>query len=433
MSTPIDAQDLRETLDARAQFDDTAALARLGSVKQRVRVVRRRRRAALAGVAAAVVAVTGGVATLLPGEREAGPSDRAFGDLTAPATLTSAGATYAFSQLITGEGDVRFTDALDEPYLVTWAGEGAGPVTITKVDGERPYTSVEDFRDFVAVGGGGKQTTQVAGQGRVALAVYTLDSPASGARVDMDGTPVVLRNVVPGFRGLGGVWGEPGQTDVTVTVTYPERTLELASFCTGAPGHDFHVDVEGQGTWGACDDEPSVNGPGDRAGFTDGIERPDGSRVEPGEEVTVHLWLSRKGSDEPVAGPLDGVRMGAAFYEAEPAAATIGEWPLTELREEAGHTWRLLRVTTTGEEAPRRQVRVPLSAADRPMLVVFTSGRGSGLVRSWVDGLEGGGYSNDAAGTFLGTVGPLDAGEHLLTLRATRATTFGVALYEQVD
>lgn len=428
----MSTQDLRETLEARAQFDDTAALARLGSVKQRVRVVRRRRRAALAGAAAAVVAVAGGVATLLPGEREVGPSDRTFGDLTAPATLTSAGATYGFSTLVGGEEEVRFTSALDEPFLVTWAAEDDGPVSVTQMaGGERPYSSTEDFRDFVVVNAGEEQTIQVSGRGRVALAIYTLESPAAGVRADIAGTPVVLRDELPGFRGLGAFWAEPGETDRTVTLTYPERTLELASFCSGAPGYDFHVDVEGRGTWGACDDEPSVAGPGDRAGFTDGIERADGSRVKPGEEVTVRLWLSRKGSDKPVTGRLGGVRMGAAFYETDPTVATIGQWPLTELREEAGHTWRFVRVVEGGDEA-RRQLRTRVGS-DRPTLVVFTAGVGSGMVRTWVDGVEGGAFSNDTEGTFLSTVGPLGAGDHTLTLRAKHATRFGVALYEQVD
>lgn len=433
MSAPID--EIRGTLEAHAQFDDTAALARLGSVKARVRVVRRRRRAALVGAAAAVVAVVGGVTTLLPGSDEAAPASRSFGGLTAPATLTSEGATYSFEKMVTGTREARWTDDLDGPSLVTWASPLDGPVIVTKTfDGEDLDPSFEDFRDFIALEGKDEQTIQaVTSRGRVALAVYTLESPAAGPRAEIDGTPVVLREELPGFRGLGGTWGEPGETDVTVALTYPERTLELVSFCTGAPRYDFHVDVEGQGTWGACDDEPSVNGPGDRAGFTDGIERADGSRVAPGDEVTVRLWLSRKGSDEPVAGPLEGVRMGAAFYEADPTVATIGDWPLTELREEAGHTWRFVRVLE-GSPEPRRRFEASVDVGTRPALVVFTAGAGAGLVRPFVDGEEGSGYSSDTGeGTFLGTAGPVGAGVRTLSLRSTHPTSFGVALYERAD
>lgn len=435
MSAPIDAHEIREALEAHAQFTDTAAVARLGSVRARVRVVRRRRRAALAGAAAAVVAVVGGVTTLLPGSDEAAPASRSFEGLTAPATLTSEGATYSFEKLVTGTREARWTDDLDGPSLVTWASPLDGPVIVTKTfDGEDLDPSFEDFRDFIALEGKDEQTIQaVTSRGRVALAVYTLESPAPGARADIDGTPVVLREDIPGFRGIDAVWGEPGQTEVTLTLRHPERTLELASFCTGPRGYDLHVDVEGPGSWGACDDEPSVRGPGSRIGFSDGIERADGSFVQPGDQITVRLWLSRKGSDARVDGPLQGVRMGVALYEQEPTVATIGDWPLTELREEAGHTWRFVRVLE-GSPEPRRRFEASVDVGSRPALVVFTAGAGAGLVRPFVDGEEGGGYSSDTGeGTFLGTAGPVGAGVHTLSLRSTHPTRFGVALYERAD
>ena len=428
MSAPID--EIRGALEAHAQFEDTAALARLGSVKARIRVVRRRRRAALAGAAAAVVAVAGGVATLLPGDQDAAPTSRTFGDLVAPATMTASGSTYTFDRMVTGKGRVSLRDPGDVPALVTWATAGAATATIDQSDDE-PYTSAADFADFRRLYSQDGTKVTATGDGKVALALYTLSKPAAGARADIDGTPVVLRDEMPGFRAIDTVWGEPGQTDVTVTFTYPERTLEVTSFCTGAPGYDLHVDVGRPGSWGACDDEPSVDGPGDRTGFTDGIEREDGTEAKPGDRITAHLWLSRKGSEKPVKGPVDGVRMGAGFYETEPTVATIGAWQLTELREEAGHTWRFVRVLS-GDEAAR-EMSTDIDSDRRPGLVVFTAGSDAHLVRSWFDGEERARNENNTGGTFLMTEGPFGPGHHTLRLRAQHPTRFGVALYEQAD
>lgn len=427
MSAPID--EIRGALEAHAQFEDTAALARLGSVKARVRVVRRRRRAALAGVAAAVVAVAGGMATVLPGDHEAGPSSRTFGDLVAPATMTASGATYTFDRMVTGKGRVTIADTGDRTALVTWATAGAATATITPRDGEH-YASAADFADFQRIYEPGGTKVTATADGKVALAVYTLSEPAAGARADIDGTPVVLRDEVPGFRRIDSVWGEPGQTDVTVTFTYPQRTLSVASFCTGAPGYEFHVDVAGPGVSGLCDDEPAVDGPGDRAGFTDGIARPDGSEVEPGDVVTVRLWLSRKGSDAPVKGPLEGVRMGAGFYETDPTVARIGAWPLTDLYEEGGHTWRFVRVLSDDRVARELSTDV---VAGRPGLLLYTASPDATVVRSWFDGEERATNENHTGGTFLATEGPFSVGQHTLKLRAKHPTRFGVALYEQAD
>jgi hypothetical protein len=431
MSAPTNALEIREALEAHAQFDDTAALARLGSVKHRVRVVRRRRRAALAGAAAAVVIAAGGVATLLPGHDDAAPASRTFGHLVAPATMTSAGATYRFDRMATGAGKVSIADTGDQPTLVTWATAGAATATIDQHDGES-YTSAADFDDFRRIYGAEGAKVTATADGKVALALYTLSEPAAGARADIDGTQVVFRDEVPGLRPIDSVWGEPGQTDVTMTLTYPERTLELTSFCTGAPDYDLHVDVEGPGSWGACDNEPSVEGPGDRTGFTGGITRQDGSVVKPGERVTVHLWLSRKGSDEPVPGRLAGVRMGAGAYEAEPTVATMGQWSLTELREEAGHTYRFVRLLSA--DASGRAFATDVDATGRPGLLAYTAGPEASMVRTWFDGEEQARNENSiGGGTFLSTVGPFAPGHHALRLRASVPTTFGVALYEQVD
>lgn len=431
MSAPLD--EIRGALEAHAQFDDTAALARLGSVKARIRVVRRRRRAALAGAAAAVVAVAGGVATLLPDRHEIAPASRTFGTLTAPATMTSGGATYRFERLVTGDREVRWSDDRSGPSLVAWAGSTDAPVAVTRTDDERSYTSADDFGDFLTLEGKDEQTVQVvAPRGRVALAIYALAQPPAGARADIDGTPVVFRYDLPGYREIGAAWGEPGQTDLRLVFPYPRRELDMTHFCSAPRGYEVHVDLTGPMSWGACDDTPSVYGPGERVGFTEGLERAGGMPVRPGEILTAHVWLTRKGSDEPVRGPVDGVRLGVAAYEREPAVARIGTWPLTGLREEAGHVWRFQRVLASS--GPSADPTITLPAADRPRLVVLTAGPDSGVVTLVVDGVESTSYENETGGgTFLATEGPLDAGPHTVHVRAKHPVAVEMALYEQAD
>lgn len=429
----MSAQEIREALAAHAAFDDTAALARLGSIKARVRVVRRRRRVALAGAAAAVVAVVGGVATLVPGEREATPVSRVFGDLTAPRTMSSGGATYTFDRMVTGTGRLTVDAEVKGPVLVSWATADDGAVTIERpTDGSPRYTSREDFGDFLSLDNLDEQAVEVSGTGRLALAVYRFSTPASGAQADVDGTPMVLRDELPGFASLGAAWGEPGATELTMTFTYPARELAVSSFCAGAKGYELHVDVEGPGVSSICSDTPSVHGPGDRMGFNDGLTLADGSDARPGDRITARLWLSRKGSDEPVTGPVAGVRMGVAAYETEPSVGTIGQWDLTELREEAGHTWRFVRLLPATETG--RHNTVAITVTDQPQLVLVTASEGSGRASMFVDGQPSTTYDfADSGGGFLTNARPFGPGSHTVSLRTQRPGTMWAAVYEQVD
>ena len=428
----MSAQEIREALEAHARFDDTAALARLGSVKARVRVVRRRRRAALAGAAAAVIAVAGGVATHLPGRHEAAPASRTFGDLTAPATMTSEGATYRFKELVTGEDEVRWADDVDGPVLVSWAATGDGPVHILKtVDSDFTYSSVEDFRDFLPVDHVDDQTIQAVGKGRVALAVYTFAEPAAGARADIDGTPVVFRDRMPGYLAVASGWGAAGPTDLRMCFAYPEGQLEMTSFCMAPKGYELHVDVAGPGMGIGCHDAPSVHGPGSRHGFSEGLTRPDGSNVVAGARVTMHAWLSRQGSDQPVRGPIEGVRIGAAAYETEPGVAVLNGWSLTELREEAGHAWRFVKVLPEVPAGDATALQV--DGHGRPKLVLVSVSPGAGRVQLRVDGSTVVGFSGGVGGGFLTPAGPFGAGQHTVGVRSQHPATMEAALYEQVD
>jgi hypothetical protein len=428
----MSTHELREALETHATFDDTAALARLGSVKSRVRVVRRRRRAAIAGAAAAVVATAGGLATYLPGN---GNSDRQFAGMTAPATMTSLGYTYTFDKLITGDGKAKFADDIEGPILVSWADAGDNNLTVTdSFESETPYVANGDFADFkaadvMASDDGHKRTFEVSGRGQVALAVYTLSKRPVGTTDD----GVTFRDDIGSARAIAAAWSNKGETDVAVTFTYPERTLVAREFCTAPKGYDMHVDIGGPRVWGPCEHELNFDAAGDTSSFPDGLEGPGGRTFKPGDQVTAHLWITRKNQDEPVSGPLPGLQMGISLYQEKPTVATIGEWPLTEYREEAGHLYRFVSVENAATAV--RQLSATRAVADRPLLFVYTGGAGATRTRTTVDGEVGTTHVNgdEGVGSFLAVEGPFGSGTHTVELRNRNAAKAGIAVYEQVD
>lgn len=434
MSAPIDAHEIREALEAHAQFDDTAALARLGSVKARVRVVRRRRRAALAGAAAAVVAVAGGVATLLPGEREVGPSDRTFGDLTAPATMTSLGYTFEFAQMVTGEQAIAFAPKGEETRLVSWAGASDRAVELTGIE-EDPFSSTDDFRDFALLPGYDTEV-KVTGDDELALAVYTLKERPAGETVD----GITFREDRAGDRLIESVIGEAGDNDLSFTFTMPEGPVREVTYCSGVSrDYDMQVSLNGRFTSGGdCADGHHYDGQFGSATWDQGIEWPDGTKVRPGDEVTARIWLTPHGRDMDEAAPVASatVRLGIAFYEVAPPVAEVAGWQLPELYEFGGHTWRYVDSeerrggrasydVTVAPGAPDRLVRVATRTEDEDDTEVTYRVFGGA-----VDGVHMG-------GSFMTEVGPIRAGSETVTVRRRGAggegDIIGFAVYERID
>lgn len=438
MSAPIDAHEIREALEAHARFDDTAALARLGSVKARVRVVRRRRRAALAGAAAAVVAVAGGVATLLPGEREVGPSDRTFGDLTAPATMTSLGYTFEFSMMIAGEAAVGFAPEGDEPHLISWAGRSDRAVELTGLE-ETPFASADDFEDFAVLPGGGDPEVKATGSGELALAVYTLKDRPAGETVD----GITFREDRAGDRLIESVIGEAGDNDLTFTFTMPEGPVREVTYCSGVSrAYDLRVSLNGQFTsGGGCADAPHYDGQFGSTTWDQGIEWPDGTKVEPGDEVTARIWLTRhEKSDSDREAPVaesDTVRLGIAFYEAAPSVAEVVGWQLPEFYEFGGHTWRYVASEEVRLRGGRAAYRI--GTEDGPVQLLRVATRTTdedgteASYRVWGGPTDG----RHTGGSFMTEVGPFRKGAETVNVRRRGGggdgESVGFAIYERVD
>jgi len=424
----MSTHELREALESHATFEDTAALVRLGDVKRRVRVVRRRRRAAIAGAAAAVVLAGSGVAVLLPGH---GSADRQFAGMTAPATMTSLGYTYTFDKLVVGDTKASFSDDIEGPFLVTWADAGDGVLTVLNPDDDSStLTSRGDFHDFVAVGGNEERSVKLDGQGEVALAVYRLSGYAPGNGLKDGGEQMTFRDDIGSARAITSAWGKDGDTDLKVTFTYPGRTLVQRDFCSAPKGYDLHVDIAGPGSVGQCQDSFYFDGPGNSVSWSSGLERPDGTEIQPGDRVTAHLWISRHNQDEPVAARIPGLRLGIGLYEETPPVAKLEGFNMTEYREEAGHLFRFVEVVKG--DGPARTWKVSRTVGDKPLVFVLVGGESGGVTQVLIDGVPGTHYSA-GTGAFATTAGPLGPGKHAVELRSHRAGRFGAAIYEQVD
>jgi hypothetical protein len=432
----MNLSDLRSTLSVHADFADAGLTERPGAVQHRVRVVRRRRRTALAGTAAAVVLAGAGIATLIPGGAdEPDAADRTFGELTAPATMTSLGYTYSFDRLVSGTDEVTLADDIEGPVLVSWADAGDGVLEIVNPQDESAsLTSRGDFDDFVVIGGNEERTVRLAGDGQVALAVYQLSDPAPGRSVEDDWGLMTFRDDIGSATAVASAWGQEGETDVTLTFAYPERTLVVRDFCAGPEGYDVHVDIAGNALSGECTGDRGHDGPGNLAAFDEGLEDAAGRSLRAGDPVTARIWVTKAGTDEPVTGTVPGLRLGLGMYEQAPIVATIGGWGLTEHREEAGHLYRFVSFAESRPGA--RGMSLTRTVTDRPLLFVLTGGQGAGRTRVFVDGElatthDGGG--GDDLGSFLATQGPFGPGAHTVELRTENPGRSGVAVYERAD
>ena len=379
--------DLRTTLNERADLTrDEGLIDRAGSVRGRVRTVRRRR------AAVAVACVTGAV-LVVPTLRafEVSPpepaSSRDLAGRTAPATLVSNGYTFEFDRGVEGTTDEPLDLELgesDEPRLVSWTvnadadADAPGDGSAGAVDGRLTDRKSEGSysRDWTA-GGTGFETYEylpaaapgtyrlvpatAGATGKMAMAVYTLsDEPPAG----VSGQGITFRDEVDGAELLGAAIGEPGESGASFDITLPEGMLRVSDVCT-APAEDFmvHVRVAGQQGWSgtSCAGEASADAAGGGWFGFDlvGRKKTDGSRFRAGETVrlTARIHPDQRDRSEPVEVP--GAFVGLAAY-LDGTGATIGatEETVDELIEVDGHTWALTELDTSTPGSPGHRVRL---------------------------------------------------------------------------
>lgn len=332
--------DLRATLDSHA--DDAVAHdlgGRTASVRDRIRVARRRRRAGAAGAVGAVAAAVAAAVLVVPDGPSAGPDPAGptvYG-IDVPTELTSLGYTYDYEKLVTGaDGRARLTGpASDQPRLVSWSTSGPDDaVTITErgAPSGGPRES-GDFDDWVLIDAGEPlDVVATVAEGEPALAVYTLGETRPDG---VTGAGTTYRRSIAEGELLDAVIGEPGVAEVTLDVTATTAGVRLYDSCGG---------LEGTGLWLHF---RSLGDPGDSGGGVDCSSLPvDGTTGStsswtstPGETISTRFWVTR-GPDGPLVDDPD-FRLAVAYYALDrDPFAPLEEFP--RLREHDGHTWELL-------------------------------------------------------------------------------------------
>lgn len=415
---------LRAELDTHAgDVVDGGSAPRTVAVHERVRVIRRRRRTLAAGSLAAVLALTGGgIALTRTQDRSASVADRTLAGHVAPEHLESLGFGYTFAEGDQGSGTASLDlPVSDQPRLVSWAGSEDDAVTVST--GADTRSDRSDFGDFLPVYPGMSGRVSVTGEGRVAIAVYTLSELADG--VSADGA--VFRNEMAGDTLLDAAFSG-GSDPISLTVPMPEGGLRVARACTGAPsGTWLRIMVNGEArSWGECGDWAVDAGTGGGTFWTD-----DGL-PGPGSSVTVTATLTQ-GMRGPAVTP-DGVVYGVGVYATGPVAGTAGGSEVPELTEANGHLWRYVSLNSGG---PARSLDATIDGPGERYVVVYISHASEkGLVRTFVDGEPAGplmGAAQLGASMGLGVVSP----GSVVEVRADRAagprTRLGLAVYERID
>lgn len=210
--------------------------------------------------------------------------------------------------------------------------------------------------------------------------------------------------------------GDSGSTDITFRFTPATDRLSLRWFCLGAPDQQFAATINGLPmTSGSCGG--ATTDPGTVGGIS-GLPGQGLANVKAGQVNTARLRLTdRKGT--PVSVP--AARIGFAVYQLGPQRLIEGDGDrlgLDEIKEYAGHLYRLGDVRTAAATAKSVQVATP---AGVPFLVAYGStDTGNARTRVQLDGLDdqSPGYSHPfGAGQSLGAQAGRGAGT--ATLRVT--------------
>ena len=448
--------DLRATLVAHAPAGDDALLDRAGSVRARVRVVRRRRRvSAVVGAVAAVALVAVGVTV---------PRlvvDRGDPGLAAATTVRVDGFEYRLVRVVKSRpGDDALTvtvprDDADQAVALLADGLGDGSATLRPkyeatsdtdvwegnpddriiADGANPAIPMPTHFDgsqpemtfVLRVDGGTSQT-------RVGVAFYERTDRMPKGVVDPTGK-TVFRQQVGSRRLLGAAFAEPGEAEATFTFDGRLDEVELGGFCSvsplayrgrRAPFINIAVDGDGPVSWDDC------GAPAEDAGA--------GSYVldDPSDgEHTMRVWTSEKASGPPQA--YDGMVLGAAAYDDRDAVVVSGS-RVDRVVELAGRSWKL------DEDAIERSAKgsSSVSYSERTDDAVLLGYAAAGVTR--IEGeVDGGMASQDGAvmsnGTGDGPVSsvgtlllPRDKATYTVSWRAAdQGAAVAILVYRPVD
>lgn len=419
--------ELRSTLDRHASdLVDHELSARVGSVRGRVRVIRRRRQAAGAVTAVAALAMVASVA-LLPGpDATPNPAPAKVAGVTAPSTITSLGYRYELVRGVEGQGTASVDLATsDRPRLVSWATTGEDDeVDVSDGSGTTTSYDVADFTDFVSVGPGADPTVSVAAGGEegVGLAIYELVGDGS-----------TFRQRVAGSELIASVIGEPGQAEVSVDATASSDGVTYRAFCAGAPATAVvHIEnADGDVVRGGC-----IEGRG--LPFDPGAGSGYAVSARSGDDVSATVRISQTEGGPTLES--DSVVVGIAIYDnpsSQHQAAGSDTTPhlgaVPDLIEHEGHLYRFDRLVPAPQGEP--ELSVAGTGTSRPVLAVGYSNAGEATV---VFGSTNGGETTRSEGIPIGNavIGLLSDAD-VATVRvlgdAPAETRLAIALYVLAD
>jgi hypothetical protein len=400
---------------------DDLAIARVGAVTGRARVVRRRRAAGV-GTAAVVALVTAAALSALPGNRDVAPA-------RAPDSLTSLGWTYRLADTLR-TGDDRVREELERselPRLVSWSTTGDDQQVVVRFNGETWTSELADFGDFVWVppNFGGEMT--ISGAAGLTMATYELDESVIPPGVGSGAA--TFREDVAGRELVGAAVGDLGQAELIVPVDAERGTLWLAHTCEGMPsrGYEVRIGVVGESGFFSSGDSCTSG-----SGFDPGGRPNLGTPGPWGPGASLRITVTRGGQVVP-EGTLSDLRLGLAAYASSADLVVAAGHDFPRVIEHAGKVWQLDHVAEgAGAQLPRvtvpddGQYVVANWVVASPQTPYVLSVDGSTEDQVWVSGI---GASGSGAR-------PVGSGQDLgLEIRGDEEdiTQAALVLYQRVD
>lgn len=394
--------ELRTTLEQHADnLHDTERVDRAATVRQRVRVVRRRRITTVVLAAVVAIVAVAGLAGALRTPHEVQPADRLLG-VDVPGEIEVLDVPYALDDRheLTDDPRLRLGDAgHDRALLLVATGLGSGTATlyadgeaVARVRADDPLAAPVTIGDTEADLRVRLDGTDGAARAGVAVYEATGELPPGVS----NGT-AVFREQVAGNRLLDAGFLEPGESAIVLQTQGALRDLRFTFYCV-APD-DIWV------TLAIADNEAAGTGCGNHTGLDAGTgtsvvidqqpAHPDGSAVR--------VYLTEGALGAQLTSPDDMV-LGAAVYERSVADQQVLDDRVDTRVEFAGRTWVLDEVV--GGSAA-------VDTADGDVLLGLVTD-GSGQRVSWAGSLDRGGsatMTTNAGGTNSLLAGVLLAGD----------------------